>query len=66
MLILLGWNSILVNLVTVLTSRHSGCIDCILIPQRTAQSRAIPAPLPQGEGQQLLQSHGMAALEVHF
>jgi len=52
---------------TMLTIRvHPGCIDRVLIPQRAVQSRAVPAPLPQGTGQQLLQPFSLVAVTIHL
>ena len=65
--IFLGRNSILLNIEIVLIPRtYLGRIDRVLVPQRAVQSRAASATLPQREVQQLLQPHGMAALEVHL
>jgi len=52
---------------TGLTPRvYLGCIDSVLNSQRTVQCSAAPTPLSQGEGEQLLQSHGMVTVEVHL
>ena len=54
-------------LVTALTSRvRPGCIDSVLVPQRAVQPCTVSTPLPQGEGQQLLQPHGLVAIEIHL
>lgn len=67
MSILPGRNSILINPVMVLISgMRPGCIDSVFIPQRAVQSRAVPAPLPQGEGQQLLQPFSLVAVTIHL
>ena len=65
--ILPGRDFISIESVTLLTLRvHSGCIDRVLVSQRAVQSRTVPAPLPQGTGQQLLQPYSLVAVTIHL